>query len=75
MFKERIFSKELGEYESYGIECYDGRKISDICTDYERLRKFVDNLNNYKVNAKYMDYFVREFLEERDGIINQEVLL
>lgn len=67
--EEKLFHEHLGIYKSYGIQCYNGRIISDVCTDYKKLKLFVENLNKYNININHIDYFVEQFLEERDSIL------
>lgn len=64
--RENLFSEEIGNYVSYGIELIDDglivRKISDISTDEKTVLHLVSLANELELSPIHIDDVIEDIL-------------
>ena len=66
LIKEKLSHPDIGIYTTYGISVYEGktliRKISDVCTDKRRVRKFCRLCNKLKLDLEHLTDVIEDLI-------------
>ena len=62
-----LYHRDIGKYEAYGIDVYEGeeliRSIRDVTTQEKELLAFVQLLNKLNLELIHLDCVIEDFLQ------------
>lgn len=65
LFKEQIYSEEIGLYQAYGIRNKLGTvEIKDVTTDLKDALIILTTLNKYKVSSEHLRDIILDFIND-----------